>query len=101
MFLERVVEGQEGAELPERIAASKSLLPYGKASLSSIQQTVKEEPANEAEIMASLAHLLSANSGALRQLVESDPTLRATLQSVIQGGPVAVNAPQQSSEKAA
>ena len=86
---------------PAAVQLLKARYDKLRPTLSSVDQTIKEDVPNEQEIMAGLAHLLSANAGVLRQLLDTDPNLRASLQAVLQGGPVAVSAPQQSDVKAA
>lgn len=73
-----------------QVAACKALIPYGKPTLQSVQQTIEEKPTDEGEIVGALAHLIAANPAILRPLIEADPGVRAALKSLIDGVPVAV-----------
>ena len=60
--------GEQEASRQEKIAAAKALLPFGKASLSSVMQTNIEQPQSEDEIRAALRALISANPEVAREL---------------------------------
>jgi hypothetical protein len=91
--LERVLD-DPNATIEQITAAAKALLPYGKSTYASVQETISEMPVDEAETVARLTHLLSANPALLRQLIEADPGLKASLKSVVNGSPAVVDAQQ-------
>lgn len=84
----------KGATKEQVIAAAKALLPYGKSTYASIMETHREEVPEAAQLMAQIAHLLSANPAILKPLM-SDPGFRASLQSMLQGSPSSVALPQE------
>ena len=58
------------------VAAAKALLPYGKSTLSSVEQTNKEDLPSEADLVGQLAPLIAANPGLkaqLRALLDGSP----------------------------
>lgn len=81
-----------------QVAACKALMPYGKATLQSVQQTITEQPVDEQETMAQLAHLLAAKPEILAPLVQADPGVKAALRSILSGQPVQVTPDAVSSE---
>ena len=84
--LERVLD-DPNATIDQKTAAAKALLPYGKSTYASIEQSINEEPTSEAEILSQL-HSLLANPGT-----------RAQIQAMLAGTPQVVAsqeaAPQQ------
>jgi hypothetical protein len=85
-FLEKALKDKT-ADLGTKVAAAKALLPYGKSTFASIEQTNHEEPASEEDIKAQL-HSLLANPGT-----------RAQIQAMLAGTPMQVESdvqPQQS-----
>lgn len=93
--LERVLD-DPNATIEQITAAAKALLPYGKSTYASVQETINEAPVDEQELMANLTHLLSTNLGLLKPLIDADPGLRAALKSMIEGQPAVVNTPSRS-----
>jgi hypothetical protein len=91
--LEKVVRAKKG-DPSLKVAAAKALLPYGKSTYASVQETISEMPVDEADTVAKLAHLLAANPALLRPLLELDPGLRASLKSVLDGVPTVVDTQQ-------
>jgi hypothetical protein len=89
-FLERALKNKK-ADLGTKVAAAKALLPYGKSTYASVQETISEKPVDEAETVAKLANLLAANPALLKPLLDLDPGLRASLKSVLDGVPTVVN----------
>ena len=89
--LERVLD-DKNATIEQITAAAKALLPYGKSTYASIEERRMEEPVNEAETLAQLAHLIVANPAILKPIMDADPGVRAALQAVILGSPVPVEA---------
>ena len=67
IVLEEIM-GEKEASRQERIAAAKALLPFGKASLSSVTQTITEEAKTEEEILGDLRALLAANPNLAKHL---------------------------------
>lgn len=67
IVLEEIM-GKREASRQERIAAAKALLPFGKASLSSVTQTITEEAKTEEEILGDLRTLLAANPNLAKHL---------------------------------
>jgi hypothetical protein len=92
-FLEKALKNKK-ADLNTKVTAAKALLPYGKSTYASVQETISEAPVNEEETIAKLTHLLSANPALLRQLIDADPGLKASLKSVVSGSPAVVDAQQ-------
>lgn len=84
-FLEKALKNKT-ADLGTKVAAAKALLPYGKSTFASIEQTNHEEPASEEDIKAQL-HALLANPGT-----------RAQIQAMLGGVPTAVEGDVQSQQ---
>lgn len=94
--------GENKKELsPNAVQLLKVRYDKLRPSLSSVDQTIKEEGPKEEEMAAALAHLLATNSSALRPIIESDPAVRAALASLLGGGPVALDAVSDTQQKAA
>ena len=81
-FLEKALKNKK-ADLGTKVAAAKALLPYGKSTYSSIEQTNHEEPASEQEIMVQLHALLP--------VLLKDPGTRAQIQAMLTGTPTSVS----------
>lgn len=77
-FLEKALRDKK-ADLGTKVAAAKALLPYGKSTFASIEQTNHEEPVSEADIMAQLSTLLA------------NPGTKAQLQAMLAGSPTLVD----------
>lgn len=79
---------------PAQVAAAKVLIERGKPALQAIEQTIHEVERTEEEINAALAHLITANPGILKPVIEAHPGVRAALRSMLDGAPSVVE-PQQ------
>lgn len=86
--------GQNESTKRELSAAAVALIRsrYDKLrpTLSSVDQTVREEPKTETELIQGLADSIMANPAMLRPLVEANPGVRAALLSLLSGGPIQV-----------
>lgn len=88
--LEKILEDQESTK--EQItAAAKALLPYGKSTYASIIEQQLENPVDESETAAQLAHIIASNPAILAPLVQADPGVRAALQAILSGKPEPVD----------
>jgi hypothetical protein len=68
-------------DLPTRLQALNSVLPYVKPKLSAVEQTTIEAPKDESQIW-----------NELRLAIEADPAMRSQLQALLDGRPVEIRA---------
>lgn len=82
--------GSRKALEPAAVALIRARYDKLRPTLSAVDQTVHEEPKAESELIQGIAEAIKSNPDLLRSVMQADPGVRPALQSLLIGGPVAV-----------